>query len=137
MAYWLLKTEPETWSWDDQVKNGRTHWEGVRNFQAASNLKAMRVGERCWFYHSGGERAIVGVVAVARTYYPDPSDPRGRFGMVDVTTLTPVGRRVTLAEIKADPAFADFALVRQARLSVIPVADAHWQRLCRMTDTQA
>jgi predicted RNA-binding protein with PUA-like domain len=132
MAYWLFKTEPSSWSWDDQVRKGVEHWDGVRNYQADNNMKAMKVGDRGFFYHSVGEKAIVGVVEVVREHYPDPSDRSGRFGMVDVKTVMPVGRKVTLAEIKADGRFADLPLVRQSRLSVSPVSDEHWRALAEM-----
>ena len=110
MAYWLLKTEPGGWSWDDQVKEkeGTTHWDGVRNHQASNNMKKMKIGDRCFFYHSVKERQIVGVVEVVKEYYPDLTDPTGRFGMVDVKAIAPVPTPVTLAAIKADPAFGRF-----------------------------
>lgn len=127
MAYWLVKSEPGTWSWQDQLDAGTTHWDGVRNHQAANNLKAMAVGDRAFFYHSGAERRIVGVVEVTRTYYPDPGDPSGRFGMVDLRALEPLARPVTLAEIKNDARLADIALVRQSRLSVMPIDDEAWR----------
>ncbi len=127
MAYWLLKSEPFKYSWDQMVKDGRTHWDGVRNHQAAANLKAMQVGDRAFFYHSNESKEIVGVVEIVRTAYPDPSDEAGRFVMVDVAPICPVKRPITLAEMKADPSLADLALIRQSRLSVVPVSDAHWQ----------
>lgn len=123
MAYWLIKTEPGTWSWQDQVAAGETCWDGVRNHQAANNLKAMRTGDRALFYHSGAEKAVVGVVEVVREYHPDPSDGSGRFGMVDVRTLAPLPRPVGLAAIKADGRLDHLGLVRQSRLSVMPVDD--------------
>ncbi|MPY68761.1 MAG: EVE domain-containing protein [Alphaproteobacteria bacterium] len=132
MNYWLFKSEPGAWSWDDQVKKGVEHWDGVRNYQAANNMKAMRTGDRGFFYHSVDEKRIVGVVEVVKEYYPDPSDKSGRFGMVDVKALHPVKTPVTLAEIKADPALADFALVRQSRLSVVPVSPAQWTLISKM-----
>jgi len=135
VAYWLLKTEPGTWSWDDQVREKRAHWDGVRNFQASANMKAMKNGDLCFFYHSVKAREIVGIVKVVREYYPDHTDSSGRFGMVDVEAVTPVGRPVNLTEIKADPAFADFRLVRQSRLSVVPVSATDWKRLCKMSET--
>jgi len=136
MAYWLLKTEPGAWSWDDQVRDGVTEWDGVRNYQASNNLKAMRIGDRAFFYHSVNEKRIVGTVEVVKEYYPDPSDASGRFGMVDVKALSALNKPVTLAEIKAEPALADFALVRQSRLSVVPVTNAQWQLICRMAETE-
>lgn len=135
MARWLMKTEPGTWSWDDQVRDGTTHWDGVRNFQAASNLKAMRRGEHAFFYHSGDEKRIVGIVEVSKEYHPDPSDASGRFGMVDVKTVRPFKRPVTLAEVKAEPRLAHLALVRLSRLSVQPVDDEAWRLICELGET--
>src|SRR5690606_19736294 len=134
MAYWLIKSEPSTWSWDDQVKAGDKgeHWDGVRNFQAARNLKAMRIGDKAFFYHSVDEKRIVGIVEVIREYYPDPTDPSGRFGMVDVRAVKPLPKPVTLAEIKAEPRLSHLALVRQSRLSVVPIDDEAWCLICAM-----
>jgi predicted RNA-binding protein with PUA-like domain len=137
MAYWLFKSEPGAWSWDDQVKAGAAEWDGVRNHQANNNMKAMKKGDRAFFYHSVNEKSIVGVVEVAKEHYPDPTDKSGRFGMVDVKPVVPVARPVTLAEIKAEPALADLALVRQSRLSVVPVAAAEWRLLCKMAGIKA
>ena len=127
MAYWLLKSEPGSWSWQQQVEAGTTHWDGVRNHQAINNLKAMRLGDRALFYHSGETREIVGIVEVTRPYYPDPRDASGRFGMVDVQTVGPLARPVTLAAVKADPRLQNLALVRQSRLSVMPIDDEAWE----------
>lgn len=132
MAYWLVKSEPFKYSWDRLVKEGRTHWDGVRNHQAANNLKAMKVGDRAFFYHSNEGLAVVGVCAIVREAYPDPSDASGRFVMVDVAPVAPLPRPVTLAEIKATPALAEMALIRQSRLSVMPVSAAHWKEICRL-----
>jgi predicted RNA-binding protein with PUA-like domain len=132
LAYWLFKSEPGAWSWDDQVKKGVEHWDGVRNYQACNNMKAMKIGDKAFFYHSVNEKQIVGVVEVVKEYYPDHTDASGRFGMVDVKTLHPLDRPVTLAEIKAEPKLSDLALVRQSRLSVVPVTAAHWKLLCKM-----
>jgi len=137
MAYWLVKSEPFKYSWAQMVADGRTHWDGVRNYQAANNLKAMQVGDRAFFYHSNEGKEIVGVVEIARTAYPDPGDETGRFVMVDVKPLLPAPTPVTLARIKADPRLADFALVRQSRLSVVPVRDAEWAMLCSMAGISA
>jgi predicted RNA-binding protein with PUA-like domain len=137
MAYWLMKSEPGAWSWDDQVRDGVAEWDGVRNYQAANNMKAMRIGDRAFFYHSVNEKRIVGIVEIVREYYPDPSDASGRFGMVDVKALKPLNKPVTLADIKAEPTLADFGLVRQSRLSVVPVTDAQWALICRLGETQA
>ena len=132
MAYWLVKSEPGTWSWDDQVKAGTTDWSGVRNPQAANFMKAMRKGDRAFFYHSGEERRIVGVVEVVKEFYPDPKDKSGRFGMVDVKTVRPVPEPVMLAAIKAEPKLKDLLLVRHSRLSVMPVDEAAWKLIARM-----
>ncbi len=132
MAYWLMKTEPGAWSWDDQVAAGEDGWDGVRNHQAASNMKAMRAGDEAFFYHSVNEKRIVGIVRVVREYHPDPSDASGRFGMVSVEAVRELPEPVTLAAIKADPALADLALIRQSRLSVMPIPDDAWAVICRM-----
>ncbi|MBS0272370.1 MAG: EVE domain-containing protein [Proteobacteria bacterium] len=132
MAYWLIKSEPHVWSWKDQVDKGETFWDGVRNYQASNNLKTMKVGDLAFFYHSGDERQIVGIVEVIKPYYPDPSDPAGRFGMVDVKAVKPFLRPVTLAEIKADPRLHQLALVRQSRLSVMPIDASSWEILMHM-----
>lgn len=136
MAYWLVKSESGAWSWQQQAGAGTTHWDGVRNHQAVNNLKAMRVGDRVLFYHSGEAREIVGIVEVARAYYPDPNDSSGRFGMVDVRTVGPLPRPVTLAAIKADPRLQNLALVRQSRLSVVPIDDEAWALICGMGGVQ-
>jgi predicted RNA-binding protein with PUA-like domain len=132
MAFWLVKSEPGTWSWDDHVRVGIQAWDGVRNAQAAANLKAMAVGDRAFFYHSVSEKRIVGVVEVTRTAYPDPTDPTGRWVVVDLRAVGPLPRPVGLAEIKADPALADLALVRQSRLSVSPIDAAAWVRIATL-----
>ena len=137
MAYWLVKSEPGTWSWDDQVRDGTAEWDGVRNYQAANNLKAMKIGDRAFFYHSVNEKQVVGIVEVVREYYPDPSDESGRFGMVDFKAVKAIARPVTLAEIKAEPRLEGIALVRQSRLSVMPIEDDHWQLICDLGETEA
>lgn len=137
MGYWLLKSEPFKYSWDQMVADGRTHWDGVRNHQAALNLKTMKVGDLAFFYHSNEGKEIVGIVKIVREAYPDPSDEAGRFVMVDVSPVKPVKSFVTLAAMKADPALADLALIRQSRLSVVPVSDAHWLHILAMADTKA
>ena len=126
MAYWLVKSEPVKYSWDRMVADGVTHWDGVRNFQAANNLKAMRIGDRAFFYHSNDGLEIVGVVEVVREYYPDPSDETGRFGMVDVRAVEALPRPVTLEAIKREPRLAAMCLVTNSRLSVQPVTDEEW-----------
>lgn len=137
MAYWLMKSEPGAWSWDDQVKAGTAEWDGVRNYQASNNMKAMRVGDLAFFYHSVNEKQVVGIVEVAREYYPDPTDAKGRFGMVDVKALRPFNKPVTLADIKAEPRLQDLALIRQSRLSVLPVDAGSWALVCAMGETAA
>ncbi|MBL8660181.1 MAG: EVE domain-containing protein [Rhodospirillales bacterium] len=136
MAYWLVKTEPNSWSWQQQLEAGTTFWDGVRNRQATNNLKAMAVGDRVFFYHSGSERRIVGIVEVVRAFYPDPADPTGSFGMVDLGVVEALPRPVRLAEIKETAALAGIALVRQGRLSVMPIDDEAWRVLCAMGGAQ-
>ena len=134
MRHWLLKSEPFKYSWDQLVRDGRTHWDGVRNHQAANNLRAMKKGDTAFFYHSNEGLAIVGIAEIVKEFYPDPADASGRFGMVDIRPLRPTPRPVTLQEIKADPRLANFALVRQSRLSVVPVTDDEWTMLCHMAE---
>jgi predicted RNA-binding protein with PUA-like domain len=133
MAHWLLKSEPSSYSWDQLVKDKRTSWTGVRNFQASANLKAMKVGDRCFFYHSGEGKEIVGIAEVVKAAYPDPTDKEGKAVAVDVKAVEPVKQPVTLAAIKADSKFKEFKLVRQSRLSVVPVSDEHSRLLMKMS----
>ena len=137
MKYWLIKTEPSTWSWDDQMRDGTTHWHGVRNYQASANLKAMQLGDRCFFYHSVEEKRIVGVVEVVKLYYPDPSDAKGIFGMVDVKVVKPFSKPVTLSQIKADPKLNHLQLVTHSRLSVQSVDVEAWKYICALGGTDA
>jgi predicted RNA-binding protein with PUA-like domain len=132
MAFWLVKSEPDAFSWDQQVANGVEPWTGVRNAMARNNLRAMKQGDRAFFYHSNEGREIVGVVEVVREAYPDPTAEKGDWTAVDMRAVRPMPRPVTLATIKADPDFAEFALVRQSRLSVMPVPPHLWKKLCRM-----
>ena len=132
MAYWLMKSEPAKYSWDRMVQDGRTHWDGVRNFQAANNLRAMQPGDRAFFYHSNEGKEIVGIVEIVRPFYPDPGDSSGKFGMVDVAALQPLPRPVSLAEMKQVSELVGFSLLRQSRLSVCPVSDSEWTVLCQM-----
>ncbi|MCC3246805.1 EVE domain-containing protein [Methylocystis sp. WRRC1] len=134
MAHWLLKSEPSTWSWDQQVAAGAkgTFWNGVRNHLAKKHLMAMQKGERGFFYHSNEERAIVGIVEIIKTYYPDHTDETGKFGMVDVKAVKPLKKPVTLGDIKAEPRLADMVLVNNSRLSVQPVTDAEWAVIMEM-----
>ena len=133
MAHWLIKSEPTVYSWDQFVKEKRTSWTGVRNAQAAINLRAMKTGDLCFFYHSNEGKEIVGIARVVKTAYPDPTDKVGKAVTVDVTPVEPVSPPVTLAAIKADPKFKEFGLVRQSRLSVVPVSDEHWTLIQKMS----
>ncbi len=137
MNYWLFKSEPGAWSWDDQVRKGVEHWDGVRNYQANNNMKAMKKGDRGFFYHSVNEKEIVGVVEVVREHYPDHTDASERFGMVDIKALYPVKKRVSLADIKQEPALQELALVKQSRLSVVPVGKDEWKIICKMAGIKA
>lgn len=131
MQYWLVKSEPDVWSWDQHVKKGIQHWDGVRNHQAANNLKAMKKGDRAFFYHSNIGKEIVGIVEVVKESYPDPSDEKGKFVMVDFKAIQPLAKPVTLADVKTITALADMALLRQSRLSVQPVTAAEWKLICK------
>ncbi len=132
--YWLMKSEPGTWSWNDQVAAGAAGegWDGVRNYQASNNMKAMEVGDRAFFYHSVNEKRIVGIVEVIKEYHPDPTDESGRFGMVTVKAVEALPQPVTLAQIKADPALQELPLIKQSRLSVMPIPEDAWRQICRM-----
>lgn len=134
MAHWLLKSEPASWSWDQQVRKGEVGepWTGVRNHRAKNNLKAMKLGDTAFFYHSGEEKQIVGIVEVIRESYPDPTDATAKFVVVDVKAADFLPRPVTLAEVKAEPRLNEMALVHQPRLSVQPVTDTEWRIVCAM-----
>lgn len=127
MAHWLIKSEPGTWSWDQHAQAGADAWTGVRNHQAKQHLMAMKPGDQAFFYHSGEDKAVVGISTVVKAAYPDPTDAGGAFVCVDFQATEPMARPVTLAEIKADPALKDMVLVKNARLSVQPVTDAEWR----------
>lgn len=141
MAYWLFKSEPFKWSWEQQVEktatHGAEHWDGVRNYQASNNMKAMKIGDRGFFYHSNKGLEIVGIVEVTKEYYPDHTDESGRFGMVDIKALEPLKTPVTLKDIKAHPALRDMALIKQARLSVSPVKPEEWKIICDLSGVKA
>ena len=139
MNYWLFKTEPETFSWDMQKKRGAKGepWSGVRNYAAAKHMKAMKKGDLGFFYHSGEDREIVGIVEVISTYKPDPTDETGKFGLVDVKAVKDFEKPVTLAQAKADPALKDMVLVKFSRLSVQPVTAAEWKHLCKLGGVKA
>lgn len=132
MAYWLVKSEPDKYAWDDLVRDGRTVWDGVRNHAAASNLRAMKLGDRVFFYHSNTGKEIVGTAEVVREHYPDPKDKAQRFPAVDVAPVAPLPQPVTLATIKGDAALDGIELVRQSRLSVVPIRDAEWARIMEL-----
>ena len=134
MHYWLFKSEPNVWSWQDQVNAGAkgTCWSGVRNHVAKQNMMAMQVGDRGFFYHSNEGLEIVGIVTVIRQFYPDPSDATGKFGMVDINAVKPLKMPVTLKQVKATPALATMALVTSMRLSVQPVTVAEWALVTEM-----
>lgn len=131
-SHWLIKSEPGAWSWDDQVRDQVTAWTGVRNYQASANLKAMKMGDRAFFYHSVNEKRIVGLVEVVREAYPDPTAEDPRWVCVDVKAIAAAPHPVTLAEIKAEPRLEDMALVRQSRLSVCPINPEEWRILSGM-----
>lgn len=131
MAYWLVKSEPSSWSWAQQVAAGEkgTPWTGVRNHSAKLNLMAMKKGDRAFFYHSNEGKEIIGIVEVCREYYPDPTDPSGKFGMVDFRAVKPIRRPVALAAIKGDADLARMVLINNSRLSVQPVKESEWKRI--------
>jgi len=130
MAYWLMKSEADVFGWDDLVRDGKTEWDGVRNYTARQNLAAMQVGDEAFFYHSNVEKAVAGIMRVSRAGRPEGED--GKWVSVEVKPVRPVKRPVTLAEIKAEPKLADMALVRLSRLSVGPVTEAEWRLICKM-----
>ena len=137
MAYWLLKSEPSSYSWEKLVADGRTHWDGVRNAQALNNLKAMKLGDRAFFYHSNEGKEIVGVVEVVKTFYPDPADKSGKLGMVDIKPVIRAAKPVGLPAMRANPELSGLSLLKQSRLSVCPVTENEWRRLCEMADVPA
>ena len=132
--YWLLKSEPDAWSWDNQVKEGASMWDGVRNYQARNNLKEMKKNDLCFFYHSVTERSIVGIVKVVKEYYPDPTDKTGRFVVVDVKATKKLKNPVSLDQIKENSKLKDIALVKQSRLSVMPLKKTEWDIIIKMSN---
>jgi predicted RNA-binding protein with PUA-like domain len=132
MQYWLMKSEPSAYSWQQLNKDGKTGWTGVRNFQASANMKAMKKGDRVFFYHSNEGLEIVGIMEIAKEYHPDPTDKTEKFGMVEVKPVAPVPTPVSMKEIKATPALKDMVLVKNSRLSVQPVTAAEWKLVCKM-----
>ena len=134
IKYWLLKSEPDAWSWDNQVKEGASMWDGVRNYQARNNLKEMKKNDLCFFYHSVTERSIVGIVKVVKEYYPDPTDKTGRFVVVDVKSIKKLKNPVSLDQIKENSKLQDIALVKQSRLSVMPLKKTEWDIIIKMSN---
>ncbi len=134
MNYWLLKSEPDAWSWDNQVKEGASMWDGVRNYQARNNLKEMKKNDLCFFYHSVTERSIIGIVKVVKEYYPDPTDKTGRFVVVDVKATKKLKNPVSLDQIKENSKLKDIALVKQSRLSVMPLKKTEWEIIIKMSN---
>ena len=134
MKYWLLKSEPDAWSWENQIKEGASMWDGVRNYQARNNLKEMKKNDLCFFYHSVTERSIVGIVKVVKEYYPDPTDKTGRFVVVDVKATKKLKNPVSLDQIKENSKLKDIALVKQSRLSVMPLKKTEWEIIIKMSN---
>ena len=134
MKYWLLKSEPDAWSWDNQVNEGASMWDGVRNYQARNNLKEMKKNDLCFFYHSVTERSIVGIVKVVKEYYSDPTDKTGRFVVVDVKATKKLKNPVSLDQIKENNKLQDIALVKQSRLSVMPLKKTEWDIIIKMSN---
>ena len=134
MQYWLLKSEPDDWSWIDQVKSGNkgAEWNGVRNFQAAKNLKNMKIGDKCFFYHTGKVKSIVGVAEVTKEAFIDKTDKTRKFVAIVIKALYPLKREVSLKEIKKNKVFKDFSLVKQSRLSVMKVELKYWKVICKI-----
>ena len=134
MNFWLLKSEQEEWSWKQQIKSGNKgiEWSGVRNFQAANNLKNMKIGDKCFFYHTGNIKSIVGIVEVIKEAFLDKSDKTQKFVSIQVKALYPLKQQVHLHDIKKDKLFRDFSLVKQSRLSVMKVDLKYWKKICKM-----
>ena len=134
MQYWLIKTEPEDWSWLQQVESGSKgiKWDGVRNFQAAKNLRSMKKGDKCFFYHTGKVKKIIGIAQILKEAFPDRTDKNKKFVSVIVKALYPLKREVSLQEIKKDKDFRDFSLVKQSRLSVVKVNLKYWKKICKI-----
>ena len=132
--YWLLKSEPSTWSWGDQVKAGIEMWDGVRNYQARNNLMSMKKKDLCFFYHSVSEKMIVGIVEIVKEHYPDPTDKTGRFVVTDVKAKKKLKRPVLLEEIKSTPKLSNIALIKQSRLSVMPLKKTEWDIIIKISE---
>ena len=134
ISYWLLKSEPSTWSWDDQVKAGVEMWDGVRNYQARNNLMNMKKKDLCFFYHSVSEKLIIGIVEVVKEHYPDPTDKTGRFVVTEVRTKKKLKRAVSLEEIKSTAKLSNMALIKQSRLSVMPLTKNEWDTIIKISE---
>ena len=132
MKYWLLKSEPSTWSWNDQIKEKITMWDGVRNYQARNNLMSMKVNDLCFFYHSVNEKKIVGIVSITKEHYTDPTDKTKKFVAVDVKTKKTLKNPMTLKQIKKEKKLSHLALVKQGRLSVMPIDKISWDLICKL-----
>ena len=131
--YWLLKSEPKTWSWDDQVREKTTMWDGVRNYQARNNLIKMKKGDLCFFYHSVSEKSIVGIVEVVKESYPDPTDKSGKFVVVDVKTKSKIKQAINLEMIKKTSGLENIPLLKQSRLSVMPISNKEWNIIIKLS----
>ena len=134
MNFWLIKSEPETWSWDDQIKSITTEWDGVRNYQARNNLKKMKKGDLCFFYHSGKERRIMGIVSVTKESYPDPTDKKSVFVMVNVKKHKTLNNPINLSEIKKNKKLQHLSLIKQSRLSVMPIDSKSWSIILKIKE---
>ena len=134
MRYWLMKSEPSTWSWENQVKDKVAMWDGVRNYQARNNLMKMRLKDLCFFYHSVSEKKIIGIVEVVREHYPDPTDKTGRFVVTDVKAKKKLKRPVSLEEIKSSRRLSNIALIKQSRLSVMPLTKNEWSIILKISE---
>tara|TARA_B100001057_G_scaffold490983_1_gene580305 strand:- start:14761 stop:15174 length:414 start_codon:yes stop_codon:yes gene_type:complete len=133
VKYWLLKSEPEAWSWHNQVNEGSSMWDGVRNYQARNNLKKMKKNDLCFFYHSVTEKSIVGIVKVVKEHYPDPTDDTGKFVVVDVKAVKKLNKPVSLTKIKENKQLKDIALIKQSRLSVMPLKKNEWNIIIKIS----
>ena len=133
IKYWLMKSEPSTWSWEDQVKSKIDMWDGVRNYQARNNLMKMKKKDLCFFYHSVSEKKIVGIVEVSKEYYPDPTDQTGKFVVTDVKTSKKLKKPVTLEQIKNNPKLSNIALIKQSRLSVMQLKKTEWNEIIKIS----
>ena len=134
MNYWLIKSEPTTWSWDNQIKDKRTMWDGVRNYQARNNLMSMKKKDLCFFYHSVSEKLIIGIVEVVKEHYPDPTDETGRFVVTDEKEEKKLKRPVSREEIKTTPKLSSIALIKQSRLSVMPLTKNEWDIIIKISE---